>query len=124
MGRLLSNFSSLDGGRWSMEGLRQKRFNGLLREAIDEGLVSTLGESAAKAVYYHLQKNFAFKNGGTPDPEAFAEGLEHLFGYGAKFLEKAILKKLYSKAGINFEEKENYTFTDYVNAAKKKLAGH
>ena len=42
-----------------------------------------------------------------------------MFGYGAKILETIILEKLYEKLNLNFKEKENYKFTDYVEDAKR-----
>jgi len=46
--------------------------------------------------------------------EAFAEGLEKIFGGGTSVLEKLIVKILYSKLGLKYENQKDYAFTDYL----------
>jgi len=38
-------------------------------------------------------------------------------------IENLILKNLYSKLGLKFEEKEGYEFSDYIKELRKKLEG-
>ena len=98
----------------------EEEFDGLLMLAINEGLRSFAGELAAKAIYYHLERVMGAEiDQLIRSPEKFAEGLEKMFGYGAKILETIILEKLYEKLNLNFKEKENYKFTDYVEDAKR-----
>jgi len=86
-----------------------------LIEAVDEGLL-TLGESRREAVYFHLQSLCSLKKEDAPDkPEAFDEALRKIFGVGAEVIERSVVKKLYSKLGIDFAEKKNYGFVDYVS---------
>lgn len=42
-----------------------------------------------------------------------------IFGVGASILEKIILKNLYSKLGLKYEDKKSYTFGDYVKEVKE-----
>lgn len=93
-------------------------FKRVLFEAVDEGLL-VLGKSGRDAVYFHLQNLYSLKKEDVLEkPEAFVESLRKIFGAGAKVIEKAILKSLYDKLGLNYEEKENWNFVTYLNEAK------
>jgi hypothetical protein len=98
----------------------EEKFNELFMVAVNEGLRSLAGEAIAKTIRYHLERVLeAEMEELIRKPERLAEGLEKIFGYGAKILETMILEKLYEKLNLNFKEKENYTFTDYIEEAKK-----
>jgi hypothetical protein len=99
-----------------------KDFKILFMEAVDEGL-SFLGESGRHMVLYHLERNYSIKRHEIPkNPEAFVAGLEGIFGAGASVLEKMILKSLYSKLGLKYEEKEGRTFTDCLKEVTVTVA--
>lgn len=101
----------------------KRDFNKLLLEAVDEGL-SSLGESAKQAIYFHLEKRFNVKKQKIPFKiEAFVDGIEKIFGVGANFLEILIIKRLYEKIGWVFEwdESTDFTFTKYVAVAKRSF---
>jgi hypothetical protein len=90
-------------------------FRQTLFEAVDEGLLM-LGESGRNAVYFHLQNLYSLKREDISEkPETFAESLRKLFGIGAEVIEKAILKRLYLKLGLSYEEKKNYSFMACLN---------
>lgn len=90
-----------------------------LIEAVDEGLL-TLGESGREAVYFHLNNTYSLKKENVPDkPQAFDEALRKIFGVGADVIERSVVKKLYSKLEIDFIEKKNYGFANYINDAAK-----
>lgn len=96
-------------------------FKKVLLEALDEGL-STIGESARKAIYFHLQNLYSLKREEIPDnPKAFVEGLRKIFGLGAEVIEKAVIKSLYSKLEIKFEERKGYGFIEYLTYAMQIL---
>lgn len=112
---------------WHMQEetlLRNRNFNKLLLEAVDEGL-SSLGDSPRQAVYFYLKKEFKLDKRGIPKKiEEFADAIERIFGLGAKFLEILIMKRLYEKVGDSFEynrERKDLVFTEYVEAAKKSF---
>ena len=76
----------------------KRDFEKILLEAVDEG-VSSLGESLKEAIYFHLGKNFNIKKHEIPDKiEAFTDAVENIFGFGANFLEIAIIRQLHAKA--------------------------
>jgi len=96
-----------------------KDFDKLFIEAVDEGL-DVLGESGRQTIFFHLEKSCSVKRHEIPKkPEAFAAGLEKIFGAGASVIEKLIVKSLYSKLGLEYEDKEERPFADYVNALKE-----
>lgn len=94
-------------------------FDRLLLEAVDEGLMS-LGESVRQVIYYHLEKNNSLRRDAIPGKlEDFSSGLERIFGAGGKVIQKIIVNLLYSRLGLEFVEKADYKFADYVNEAKR-----
>jgi hypothetical protein len=96
-----------------------KDFDRLFIEAVDEGL-DVLGESGRHMIFFHLEKSCSVKRHEIPKkPEAFAEGLEKIFGAGASVIEKLIVKSLYLKLGLKYEDKEERPFADYVNDLKE-----
>lgn len=98
---------------------KHKDFEKLFIEAVDEGL-NVLGESGRQMIFFHLEKSHSIKRHEIPKkPEAFATGLEKIFGAGATVLEKLIVKSLYSKLGLKYEDKEERPFADYVNDVKE-----
>jgi len=93
---------------------KQEEFEKLFMEAVDESLKS-LGESVRHMIFYHLENTYSVKRQDIPKkPEAFAEGLEKIFGVGALVLEKIIVKTLYSKLGLEYEDKKDFVFIDYL----------
>jgi hypothetical protein len=100
---------------------RQKDFDDILIESIDETLTS-LGESVKQSIYYHLEDKFEISKKDIPKRiEDFANGIEKIFGLGAHFIEISIMKKLYEKIGVPLEwnEGKELIFINYVEAARK-----
>lgn len=99
---------------------KENEFEKLFMESVDEGL-KVLSESGRQMVFFHLEKSYSIKRQDIPKkPEAFAKGLEKIFGVGALVIEKLILENLYSKLGLKHEEKEHHTFVDYSKEAQEK----
>jgi len=100
--------------------IKPEEFEKLFMEAVDEGLKS-LGESGRHMVFYHLERSYSIKRQDIPKkPEAFAEGLKKIFGEGATVLEKIIIKKLYSKLGLKYENQKDYALADYIRDLETK----
>ena len=92
-----------------------------LLEAVEEGF-SSLGDSPKQAIFFHLETSFEIKKDNIPaNLTEFAKALEKIFGSGAFYLEKLIVKRLYEKFGLKFEEVENWDFLEYVSHVKKQL---
>ncbi|MCL6501025.1 MAG: hypothetical protein K6T16_03280 [Candidatus Pacearchaeota archaeon] len=51
----------------------------------------------------------------------FSTALEKIFGPGAMYLEKLIIKRLYEKLGLEFEDEENKNFVECLNSVKRRL---
>jgi hypothetical protein len=99
---------------------KEKDFEKLLVEAVDEGL-NILSESGKQMVFFHLETDCSISKNDIPEKSGiFADGLEKIFGAGATVLEQHIIKSLYSKLGLKYEEKKDYAFEDYVKQAKRR----
>ncbi|MGB9960282.1 MAG: hypothetical protein ACPLKQ_07175 [Candidatus Bathyarchaeales archaeon] len=101
--------------------MARKNFDKLLIEAVDDAL-SSLGESAKMAIYYHVKDKFGISKEEIPSRvKEFSEGLEKIFGSGAKFIEILIMKKLYERIGkpLEWDESKELTFADYVETARQ-----
>ena len=55
----------------------------------------------------------------TSNPETFHRNLHGLFNDGALVLEKAIIKELFRRLGVTYEEKSDFDFVGCVNHAKR-----
>jgi hypothetical protein len=78
-------------------------FNKILLSAVDEGLC-LLGDSSKKAILLHLETSFRLKKESIPfNLTEIKKALEDIFGPGAAYLEKIIVKRLYEKLGLDFE---------------------
>ena len=97
-------------------------FEKTLLRAVDDGLL-LLGETPRKAIYYHLDENFQLERENIPEEiEKFARALNAVFGSGAELIEKFIVKELYRGLKLNFEEKINLEFADYVRQAEQSAS--
>jgi len=92
-------------------------------EAVDEGL-SSLGDSAKQAVYFHLEETFDINKRDIPSKiEEFAFAIEKIFGLGAKPIEVLIMQRLYDKVGgiVEYSEHKDLVFTEYIRAARQRF---
>lgn len=99
----------------------KKTFDMIFLEAVDDAL-SSLGESAKQSIYFHLEMNFKLSRSQIPYRfQDFADGLEKIFGVGARFLEILIMKNLHEKADLNlaWAGDKDLVFVEYVTMAKQ-----
>lgn len=104
--------------------MAKKSFDELFLEAVDEALAS-LGNSVKQAIYFHLEKEFKIAKEEIPYRlNEFANGLEKIFGLGARFIEILIMKNLYQKIDrpLVWDESKELIFIEYVTAAKESFA--
>ena len=109
----------------SQLALREKQFNRLLLDAVDESL-SCLGESPKQLIYVQLEKEFDIKKHEIPYKiDNCGRALERIFGQGASFLEIQIMKHLHAKTHCTFEwrEPEHFYFVRYVTMIKLSFLG-
>jgi len=101
--------------------LPESNLRKILLEAVEEGL-SSLGDSPKQAILFHLEASFKIKKEHIPENlTEFAKALEKIFGPGASYLEKLIVKRLYEKLDLNFEDAERRDFLECVDDVKKHL---
>jgi len=101
--------------------MKRLDFEKTLLEAVDHALLS-LGESPRQAIYYHLNRSFRLQREEIPeDTNEFSQALNTIFGPGAEVIEKIIVRNLYSKLDLNFEEKTCFQFVDYVSMARSLM---
>jgi len=103
--------------------LPQKDFQKTFLEAVEEGLL-TLGNSPKQAILFHLENTFKINFEEIPkNLTEFQKALEKIFGPGAVYIEKLILKRLYEKFQLEFENSENQQpdLLNSVEALKRRL---
>jgi len=100
---------------------RTEKLNDLLLSAVDEALKQVFHEAGAEVIYSFLEnkchlkrEEFAVK------PEDFSAALERLLSSAAPVIEKKILENLCSRLQLEYEEKEGYGFSDYLNELREK----
>jgi len=94
--------------------------DGLLLSAVDETMRRVFSEAGAKVIYDYLENSCYLKREEVAEKtEVFSAGLERLLGSGAPVIENLILKNLYRKIGLKFEEKPGYEFSDYIRELKE-----
>ncbi|NWG10253.1 hypothetical protein HXY33_00640 [Candidatus Bathyarchaeota archaeon] len=99
----------------------QNNFSKLLLDAVEESL-SSLGDSPKQAILFHLESSFNIKKEHIPENiTEFTKALEKIFGPGANYLEKLIIKRLYEKLGFEAEDAGNLDFLESVNEVRKRL---
>jgi len=98
------------------------RRDDLLLSVVDETLRQVFREAGTKVFYDYFENSFRLKWDEIAEkPEVFSDGLERLLGSAAPVIEKMILKNLYSKLELKFEEKEGYGFSDYIKELRKRF---
>ena len=89
------------------------RLQNALLESVDEGFLA-LGETAREALYQCIHSKYQLRREEIPDHlETFHQALQNLDA-GAKLMEKLIARNLYTRLGLNFTERANWTLIDYV----------
>jgi hypothetical protein len=99
-------------------------FEEILAEAVYEGL-SLVSCLVAPALDTYIQGATTVEIGvrknrlNTHDCEALQNGLDTVFGFGAKVVEYNILKILHSKLGVSKKIEQSFEFSNEVKSAKE-----
>ncbi len=94
----------------------------LILKSVDTTLKQVFKEIGANVIYDYLENHFGLKREEIAEKlEVLSAGLESLLGSAAFVVEQLILKNLYSKLGLEYEEKEGYDFSDYVEELKRGI---
>ena len=100
----------------------EKDMEDLILQTIDTVLRKVLGDGSANIIIIYAKKSDPSK--WEEDPEKvkiFLDVLRNLIGLSSRIIENLILKALHSKLNLNFEEKENYDFWDYIKDLGKQI---
>jgi hypothetical protein len=101
--------------------LPQNDFSKILLLAVDESL-SSLGDSPKQAILFHLETSFKIKKEQIPiQLDEFKNALEAIFGPGACYIEKLIVRNLHEKLGLECEDSEGGDFLRSVDGVKRHL---
>jgi len=99
-----------------------EEFERILMETIDESMVQVFGKTSTGVIYDFIKENHDLRKEDIPENlEIFSSCLEKMFGFGATLLEKLVLKKLYTKLGLKYKEKEGHKFLDYIKELKSQI---
>jgi len=89
-------------------------FSQVLHKCILDGLRRILGESGMKAIRPDIE-SCSYEE----DVGELHEDLYAIFGSGAFELEKAIVKELFRRLNVSYEETSDFDFARYVNQARE-----
>jgi len=104
----------------SVAGKKEEKLDNLLPNLVDETLKYVFSETGAKVIYNYIENDCHLRlEEIVQKPEVFSNSLRKLLGSGALVIEKIILKNLYSKLGLKYEEKKGYEFSDYIRELRK-----
>lgn len=96
-------------------GKKQEDWNIFFANVVDDTLKQVFKEEGAKVIYDFLENQAQLKlEDAANKPEVFSDSLEKLMLSAAKIIEQHILKNLYYKLGLEFEEKPDFRFADYI----------
>jgi len=96
----------------------------LLLSVVDETLRQVFREAGTKVIYDYLENNSHLEREEIAEKtEVFSSGLEKLLVSGAPVIEKLILKNLYRRLRLEYEEKEGYEFLGYIKELRKRFEG-
>ena len=113
LGHLLTESSRAHG--------KKGRRDDLLLSVVDETMRQVFGDAGVKVIYDFLENNSHLNREEIAEkPEVFSAGLQRMLGSGAPVMEKLILKNLYRRLGLKFNEKKGYGFSDYIKELRKR----
>lgn len=92
-------------------------FDFLMKNCIMDSMKGALGQSGTDSIVYHLHLKMLGNDLG-----AFHSGLTSLLGDPAVVIETLIIKSLYSRLGLQFDEGKNLDFVRRANEAKVALS--
>jgi hypothetical protein len=93
---------------------------GLLLESLDEAFADLMGTAVRESFYGYFEKRYGISRAAIPERlEEFVSILAESLGVvGAGRIGRAVAKRLYTKLGVKFTVREDYTLLDYFREAK------
>lgn len=97
----------------------KKQFEKVLYESINDSFSILLDASSSNSFFSYLKKSHGFEvKNVSQNLKVFSSELHKFFGVNADKVEKLIVALLYSKLGLEYQEREDYQFTDYITYAR------
>jgi uncharacterized membrane protein len=94
-----------------------------LVESVEETVAQVLGQKVAYALFHALRANHGVVRDELPYRlETLTSLLAGLGAAGTEVLMRAIARRLYRKAGLEFQVKAGYGLAEYVEDAKRMLS--
>jgi hypothetical protein len=87
----------------------------LFKQTIDGSMRAVLGEEARKATLFHLQVPDYEKH-----PKEFHVHLGVMFKQGAQVIEKVIVRDVYNRLDLRFDEDGNFDYENSMKFASKE----
>ncbi|MGQ9721339.1 MAG: hypothetical protein ACUVXA_08460 [Candidatus Jordarchaeum sp.] len=87
----------------------------LILETMHSVLKQILGEGSAKIIALCANRYYSLGDKSRNRIDFLDDALRKIISFSASTIENLILKRLYSKLELRFEEKEGYDFLDYIN---------
>lgn len=104
-----------------LNGIRNRTFDDLLLEAIDETLIDLVGARTKNMIFTYLECSITRED--IPNqPARFSALLEEISGKAAKVIGRAAVRRLYAKLGWEFYEVHGFEAVDYIEAARARLS--
>jgi hypothetical protein len=101
----------------------QTSFEETVNEVVNDTLNEIFTKTATKVIYQHLEMNYQLKPENVAENiGAFKEGLEKFLSSGALAVEGIIVKRLYRRFRMKYENREDWTFADYIKDLKRQVA--
>ena len=96
----------------------------VLLEAFDESLAGALGSTVLNALYATLLKDYDIARDQLPYRlDTVFMVIREIFGLqGAATLGRAVMRRLYRKLNLEFDEDAHYPLDVHIYVAKRKLA--
>jgi len=115
----LYNLAITQLGRMLMK--KKNQFDKMLIKSIDEAIKEIFGETGARIIYDYLQHNHSLNREEIPERlKDFERGLEKILGSGAWVMERTALNNLYLNFGLEYRNKENYSFANHIGTLKNR----
>ncbi len=101
-----------------MRNTFEKNVNQTVTETLNEIFTPT----ATRIIFNHLEMHHQIKpDNVAQNIDTFKEGLEKFLSTGALAVEGVIVKRLYSQFKIKYENRKDWTFTDYLKDLKQQV---
>jgi hypothetical protein len=98
----------------------EERFSRTLVESVEETISAVLGKNVAEAFAYHFHSSVELTREEIPSHlKELSSALKWSFGVGGTVLERAIVRRLYSKLGLTLVQKPDCSFVECIEDAKK-----